>query len=93
MNYHMTNLKNKTLSILNKNTDNYNNLKAIEELNELATILTQKLTKPLKVKNQDIIDEIGDVKIRLWYLENKYGKEKVQKRMINKIGKLNKKLC
>ncbi len=45
-------------------------LKAIEELNELAEALTKSLTKrSVKFPNQDIVDEMGDVWVRTYYLK------------------------
>lgn len=86
----MKNLKNKTLDLLKNNTDQYNILKCIEELNELSTILTQSLTKPNKIDDKDIVKEIGDVKIRLWYLIDKFGEYPVRERIINKLIDINK---
>ncbi len=67
------------------NEYNYNILKTIEELNELSLILTQMLTKG--AKHQDIIDEIGDVKIRIQVLDNLFDKEAIDKRVNHKINK------
>lgn len=61
--------------------------KAAEECSELTTILLQKLLKPAKVDNQDVIDEIGDVYIRLKMLTMQIGKEKVQARIDYKLAK------
>jgi len=61
--------------------------KAAEETSELTTILLQKLLKSNKVDNQDVIDEIGDVYIRLKMLTMQIGKEKVQKRIDEKLAK------
>jgi hypothetical protein len=61
--------------------------KAAEETSELTTILLQKLLKPHKVDNQDVIDEIGDVYIRIKMLTMQVGKEKVQERIDFKLAK------
>lgn len=66
----------------------YNHTKAIEELNELATILTQRVNKPNRVDSKKIVEEIGDVRQRLAVLEKIYGKKKVQKRILFKETKL-----
>ena len=65
----------------------YNLHKASEELQELALVLTQKLTKPTKVDDQAIIDEIGDVMIRLRILKNIYPKDKIKERIKYKLSK------
>ncbi len=68
------------------NEFNYNILKAIEEFTELSLILTQLLTKG--VKHQDIIDEIGDCKIRLKVLDSLFDKEAINKRIAYKVEKM-----
>lgn len=68
------------------NEYNYNILKAIEECTELATILTQHLTKGCNY--QDIIDEIGDVKLRVKVLENLFNKDSIDKRIAHKAKKI-----
>ncbi len=70
-----------------KNGYEYNLHKASEELQELALVLTQKLTKPHKVEDQEIIDEIGDVEIRLEILKKIFNKEKIDKRIAYKLKK------
>lgn len=81
----------KTTKILAKTNDyNYNLLKASEELQELALVLTQLALKPKKVKKQEVIDEIGDVKIRLAILDHLFDKRKVDKRIAFKINKFKK---
>lgn len=58
------------LHLYNPKNDNYNIDKAIEELNELATALMQyKLKNGKKTRLQEVIDEIGDVEIRLEVLK------------------------
>lgn len=87
----MTNLKIKCINILNeKNTFEFNMMKTIEELNELSTILLQNLNKPGKINKDKIIEEIGDVQIRLWWLKSRYSTFKIKKRIVYKLIKLNK---
>jgi hypothetical protein len=50
----------------------YNMHKASEEFQELGLVLNQKLLKPTKVDDQEIIDEIGDAIIRLEILKRMY---------------------
>lgn len=71
--------------LLKYNTLEYNIAKATEELQELSLILTQKLLKPNMVKEQQIIDEIGDVFIRLQLLMELYNKEGIVKRINMKL--------
>lgn len=68
------------------NTRKYNRLKAVEELQELALILVQKVNKPEKVNDQQIIDEIGDVKIRLEVLERIFSSDAINERINNKLN-------
>lgn len=65
----------------------YNIHKASEEMQELGLVLNQYLLKPNKVDEQEIIDEIGDVKIRLAILEMMFSKEAIQKRIDEKLSK------
>jgi len=76
---------------LSKSNDyKYNLLKASEELQELALVLTQKALKEEKVDIQEIIDEIGDVKIRIAVLDNLFDQKKIDKRIKFKLKKFNK---
>lgn len=87
----MGKLKKQSLVIDNKNDSNFNLMKSIEELNELSLILTQSITKShtsKPISKQEIIDEIGDVKRKIWLLESIYGKKNVKKRIKNKINQL-----
>ncbi len=68
-----------------KNGYEYNLSKASEELQELSLVLTQKLNKPYKITDQEIIDEIGDVEIRLAILRKLFNPEKVDKRIAEKL--------
>lgn len=69
------------------NGEKYNLHKASEELQELALVLTQKLLKPTKVNDQEIIDEIGDVIIRLEILKKIYPMTEITERVNFKLSK------
>jgi hypothetical protein len=74
------------------NGERYNLHKASEEFQELALVLNQFLLKPNKVDVQEIIDEIGDCKIRLAILEKMvdlFPPERVQERINKKLSKYN----
>jgi hypothetical protein len=73
--------------ISERNTREYNLSKASEEMQELGLILTQYLNKPDKIDEQKIIDEIGDVAIRLNILKNIFPKEKIKERIKQKLNK------
>ncbi len=75
--------------MVENNSVSYNLLKAIEELNELSLALTQRLTKPKGRDEQEVIDEIGDVKIRIEVLEHLFDKQAVEARVRKKIKKFN----
>jgi hypothetical protein len=79
---------NKTIKKLAKSNDyNYNLLKASEELQELSLVLTQYINKPDRVEIKEIIDEIGDVKIRIKILEKLFNKKSIKERVVFKINK------
>lgn len=73
-------------TLANDNNAKYNHNKCAEELLELATLLVQRVNKPTKVSSKKIIEEIGDVRVRLATLEKVYGEKPIQKR-INKKSK------
>lgn len=78
--------KDKVLNyMINQNDKTYNILKAAEELQELSLVLIQSLSKG--VEEQEIIDEIGDVKFRVKVLEGYFNKEKIQERIDKKLKK------
>lgn len=77
----------KIINYNNLSNANYNLLKSNEELQELALVLQQKVLKPNKVKDQEIIDEIGDVIIRLEILKKLYPIQEIQKRVDYKLQK------
>ena len=58
--------------LLNENDKEYNLTKTAEELQELALILIQKNNKPQQIRDEKIIEEIGDVMIRLKVLKKSY---------------------
>lgn len=68
----------------------YNILKACEEMTELQEVLLKRLLKSGTSKNpteQSIIEEIGDVMIRLDILREMFGKNEVDKRIADKLSK------
>lgn len=77
-------------NLINYNSKEYNLHKASEELQELALVLNQKLLKPNKVDDQEIIDEIGDVIIRLEVLKQMYNPDKITERVRFKCEKFEK---
>lgn len=68
------------------NGEKYNMHKASEECQELGLVLNQKLLKPHKVDDQEIIDEIGDVIIRVEILKRMYDIDKIQTRINKKLA-------
>lgn len=73
--------------LFEKNGNQYNLLKAAEECSELATVLLQKALKPNKVKDQEILDEIGDTYIRLEVLKKMFSEQKINERIDYKLSK------
>lgn len=74
--------------LIETNNPDFQLLKAVEELNELSTALMQYYNKKgRKTTKQDVIEEIGDVKIRLKILEKVFGKERVKTRYLYKLNK------
>ena len=76
--------------LLNQDRD-FNLSKAVEELSELATVLTQRLNSDeSRIPDQMIIDEIGDVQIRIDVLKLMFGVEEricyKTKELIDKHG-------
>jgi len=75
-------------NLVRNNRYKYQLLKAAEETSELTTALLQFVTKDGgKTTKKDVIDEIGDVKIRLEILEEVFGKIAVKKRYNEKLKK------
>ena len=74
--------------LINTNDKIYQLTKAAEETSELTTALLQYITKKgRKTTKQDVIDEIGDAKIRIEILEEIFGKKAVKKRYTDKLKK------
>ena len=68
----------------------YNLIKTCEELTELQEVLIKKILKKGSAKepsDQSIIDEIGDVYIRIQVLANLFGKENIKTRVFYKLEK------
>ena len=83
-------MKNKELIkyLVENNDYKYNLLKTAEELQELSLVLTQMALKEEKVDKQEVIDEIGDVIIRLNVLFHLFSLKKIFKRVKFKLNKL-----
>lgn len=75
--------------LFERNGKKYNFHKAAEEFLELALVLNQKLLKPTKVNEQQIIDEIGDCELRLKVLKKYFDSKKIKKRILYKTKKFN----
>lgn len=74
--------------LLNVNDEDYTLRKTIEELQELSLILTQRLNKSKElVPDKDIIEEIGDVQIRLKVLKKMFPSKLIKKRINFKLTK------
>ena len=85
------NLKQRAIQVSNANSTRFSIEKAKEELLELALVLVQKDTKlntRKPIDDQEIINEIGDAKRVIWWLEHVYGKDAVKKRIEEKVKKL-----
>lgn len=77
--------------LVDTNTWEYNHLKAAEELMELAEVILKKVNKKGGIKepsDQEIIDEIGDVELRVGVLAELYGDLKVFERYRDKLNKI-----
>ena len=61
--------------------------KLVEELLELATVITQQINKPSADLEEDITLEIGDVKFRLEQVEKYYNSNKIQQQINYKKSK------
>lgn len=76
--------------LVKTNHPHYNLLKCVEELTELSEVLIKRMIKeggPKNPTDESIIEEIGDVKIRIQILEQLFGVDKVQARVDYKLGK------
>ena len=61
--------------------------KLVEELLELATVITQQMNKPSADLEENITLEIGDVKFRLEQVEKYYNSNKIQQQINYKKSK------
>ena len=72
----------------------YDLMKLAEESNELSAVIMQFLNKPHKRQDleQKLIDEIGDVMLRIAFLRNNWDlgefNKRVNSRISDKIGKI-----
>ena len=76
--------------MVNKNQEQFNYLKFCEEATELQELLLKKVNKVDKKdipSNLGIIDEIGDVKVRLLVLEKMFGEDNINERVKYKMEK------
>lgn len=74
--------------LINENGQKFNFHKASEECQELGLVLNQYLLKsPGVVKDQEIIDEIGDVIIRIEILKSFFPIDKIEERIEYKLSK------
>jgi len=73
--------------LIEKNERDFNILKTAEELQELALALIQSVTKESIIDDSQIIEEIGDVKIRMKVLETMFDKQKIKDRINYKLNK------
>lgn len=74
-------------NIFERNSFHYNLLKSSEELQELSLVLTQKQTKPGAVNDSEIVDEIGDVLLRMLILTKIYNCDDIKARILFKLTK------
>ncbi len=75
------------VKLMKHNDSQYNMHKAAEECQELGLVLTQFILKPQHVDMQEIIDEIGDVAIRLEVLKLIFPADKIEERINFKLEK------
>ncbi len=76
----------------NQGTRDFVLLKAAEELNELSAELIQKVLHPTHETDDKIIDELGDVFIRLGILTKFYNMDQINNRIDLKMKKIIKKM-
>lgn len=69
------------------NDKSYNITKALEELSELSEILLKRLNKGNAISDKQIVDEIGDVQIRVDVLSEQFGRGEVNNRIAYKLNK------
>lgn len=76
--------------MIDTNESLYNFNKAIEEATELNEVLIKRIVKeggPKSPSDDSIIEEIGDLYIRLAILSKKFGESKIQDRINFKMDK------
>lgn len=78
---------NKVKDILYSNDDDFNSLKAAEELSELAHALICDVTKDKDYHDQ-IVEELGDVMVRLQPIIQRVGWGAIQRRIDEKSEKI-----
>lgn len=84
----MITVDDKVISYLaEKNGEQYNLHKASEECQELGLVLNQYILKPGKVRTKEIIDEIGDVILRVEILKKMFSEKEIQDRVNYKQSK------
>lgn len=86
------NSKNILETLAGYNSYEYNLRKCAEEASELSTIILQSLNKPGFIPDNKIIEEIGDLDLRLKILKIMFGKDKVNERKSNKLKSWQKQL-
>lgn len=78
-------------TLVETNSYKYNLRKSVEELLELAEVLMKKVNKkggPKEPSDLDVVEEIGDVQIRLDILKELFGHTAVRHRMTTKLTQL-----
>jgi NTP pyrophosphatase (non-canonical NTP hydrolase) len=76
--------------LIGRNEQNYNLTKLGEECQKLGLVITQFILKPEKVDFQKVIDEIGDVEIRVKMMRKALGpelRERLDERIAFKLSK------
>lgn len=77
-------LKKLSKILCKNNNKSYNLAKAAEELQELSLALTHQINKNGFDNSKNIIEEIGDVEIRLAVIKNYYSSKEIDKRVKSK---------
>jgi NTP pyrophosphatase (non-canonical NTP hydrolase) len=84
----MTKTQRRTIDkMVTKNTPQYNYIKLAEECNELALAIMHKISKPHKDTMVNLIEEVGDVEIRLRVIKKQVGIALVNHRIKAKMLK------
>lgn len=77
-------LKKLSKKLYKNNDKTYNLLKAAEELQELSLALIQQVNKINSDNTKNIIEEIGDVELRLAVVKRYYSSKAIDKRIRRK---------